>query len=143
MGNCESRKPIKGEPPSINETKDNLEKPEPGEITNLNFEVLAEFKKDFKIVAATYGCTQVERSRRNMGKTNPLNNEDLREFVELQARFTETEKSWLVDITDIDRESFDLLVKNPSKADEAPLPEPQEFWMRSRHSMQRVLIFWR
>ena len=29
---------------------------------------------------------------RNMGKTNSLNDEDLREFVELQARFAESEK---------------------------------------------------
>lgn len=63
---------------------------------------------------------------RNMGKTNSLNDEDLREFVELQARFAETEKSWLVDIADIDRESFDLSVKNPNKAEESLLREPQE-----------------
>jgi type I restriction-modification system DNA methylase subunit len=53
---------------------------------------------------------------RNMGKTNALNDEDLREFVELQATFAESEKSWLVDIADIDRVTFDLSVKNPNKA---------------------------
>lgn len=63
---------------------------------------------------------------RNMGKTNSLNDEDLREFVELQARFAESEKSWLVDIADVERESFDLSVKNPNKADESALREPQE-----------------
>lgn len=63
---------------------------------------------------------------RNMGKTNSLNDEDLREFVELQARFAETEKSWLVDIADVDRETFDLSVKNPNKAEESLLREPQE-----------------
>ena len=63
---------------------------------------------------------------RNMGKTNSLNDEDLREFVELQATFAESEKSWLVDVADIDRESFDLSVKNPNKAEEALLREPQE-----------------
>lgn len=63
---------------------------------------------------------------RNMGKTNSLNDEDLREFVELQARFAETEKSWLLDITDIDRETFDLSVKNPNKAEESTLREPQK-----------------
>lgn len=63
---------------------------------------------------------------RNMGKTNSLNDEDLREFVELQARFAETEKSWLVDIANVDRETFDLSVKNPNKADESLLREPQE-----------------
>lgn len=62
---------------------------------------------------------------RNMGKTNSLNNQDLREFVELQARFAESEQSWLVDIADVARESFDLSVKNPNKAEESTLREPQ------------------
>lgn len=63
---------------------------------------------------------------RNMGITNSLNDKDLREFVELQAGFAETEKSWLVDISDVDREMFDLSVKNPNKAEESALREPQE-----------------
>ena len=63
---------------------------------------------------------------RNMGKTNSLNDDDLREFVELQARFAESEKSWLVDIADVVQESFDLSVKNPNKAEASALREPQE-----------------
>ena len=63
---------------------------------------------------------------RNMGKTNSLNDEDLREFVELQATFAESPKSWLVDVADVDPETFDLSVKNPNKAEESPLREPQE-----------------
>ena len=63
---------------------------------------------------------------RNMGKTNSLNDEDLREFVELQATFAESEKSWLVDIADIDRVTFDLSVKNPNKAEESLLRDSQE-----------------
>lgn len=47
-------------------------------------------------------------------------------FIELQARFAETEKSWLVNIADVARESFDLSVKNPSKAENSLLREPQE-----------------
>ncbi|MBL1203110.1 MAG: hypothetical protein FWK04_29575 [Nostoc sp. GBBB01] len=54
----------KGEPPSIEQTKSNLQKLEPGETVNLNFKVPAEFKRDFKIAAATYGCTQVELLQR-------------------------------------------------------------------------------
>ena len=61
-----------------------------------------------------------------MGKTNSLNDEDLREFVELQAGLVESEKSWLVDVADIDPESFDLSVKNPNKAEEEPLRAPLE-----------------
>jgi type I restriction enzyme M protein len=63
---------------------------------------------------------------RNMGKTNSLNDEDLREFVALQATFAESEKSWLVDVADVDPETFDLSVKNPNKVEEAPLRDPLE-----------------
>jgi type I restriction enzyme M protein len=63
---------------------------------------------------------------RNMGKTNSLNDEDLREFVELQATRGESAQSWLVDVADINPESFDLSVKNPNKAEEAPLRAPLE-----------------
>ncbi len=63
---------------------------------------------------------------RNMGKTNPLNDDDLKEFVELQATFAETEKSWFLDLADIDPETFDLSVKNPNKAEETPLRDPQD-----------------
>jgi type I restriction enzyme M protein len=61
-----------------------------------------------------------------MGKTNSLNDEDLREFVELQATFAESGQSWLVDVMNCDRSSFDLSVKNPNKAEESPLRDPLE-----------------
>ena len=54
------RKSQKGEPPSPEESKANLNKPEPGELANLNFKVPATFKRDFKIAAATYGMSQVD-----------------------------------------------------------------------------------
>jgi len=63
---------------------------------------------------------------RNMGKTNSLNDEDLREFVELQSSFAETEKSWAVDAASIDQTSFDLSVKNPNRAEESALRDPLE-----------------
>ena len=62
---------------------------------------------------------------RSLGKTNPLNDNDLKEFVELQASFAESEKSWTVEYDDIDQQSFDLSVKNPNKAEEAPLRDPE------------------
>jgi type I restriction enzyme M protein len=55
-----------------------------------------------------------------------LNDGDLKEFVELQAGFTDSDKSWTVDIKDVDQDSFDLSVKNPNKNDEVVLREPQE-----------------
>jgi type I restriction enzyme M protein len=63
---------------------------------------------------------------RNMGKTNPLNDDDLIEFVELQASFADSEKSWSVDFSDLDEEAFDLSVKNPNVPEEEPLREPEE-----------------
>ena len=62
---------------------------------------------------------------RNLGKTNSLNDDDLKEFVELQATYADSEKSWTVDAEEIDQSSFDLSVKNPNKEEEAPLREPQ------------------
>lgn len=63
---------------------------------------------------------------RNMGKTNPLNDDDLKEFVKLQANFAKSDKSWSVDVNDIDQSSFDLSVKNPNKKEEAALREPED-----------------
>lgn len=50
---------------------------------------------------------------RNMGKTNPLNDNDLVEFIALQRSFADSDKSWSVDAATIDTGSFDLSVKNP------------------------------
>lgn len=63
---------------------------------------------------------------RSLGKTNALNDDDLKEFVELQATFAETEKSWSVDIGDIDKEIYDLSVKNPNGVEEVAYRSPQE-----------------
>lgn len=63
---------------------------------------------------------------RNLGKTNPLNENDLAEFVELQKTFADSENSWTVYIKDIDQTSFDLNVKNPHKKEEASLRSPEE-----------------
>lgn len=63
---------------------------------------------------------------RNMGKTNALNDNDLKEFVKLQSSFAESEKSWSVDLANLDPETFDLSVKNPNAPEEAPLREPEE-----------------
>lgn len=62
---------------------------------------------------------------RNLGKTNPLNENDLAEFVELQKTKAESENSWTINIKDIDQTTFDLSVKNPNTPDEAPLREPK------------------
>jgi type I restriction enzyme M protein len=63
---------------------------------------------------------------RNMGKTNPLNENDLAEFVKLQKKKETGENSWTIDAADIDQTTFDLSVKNPNKKDEAALRSPAE-----------------
>ena len=61
---------------------------------------------------------------RNLGKTNPLNDDDLKGFVALQAKFKGSENSWTVDLKSIDETTYDLSVKNPSKRDEVALRDP-------------------
>jgi len=51
---------------------------------------------------------------RNLGKTNPLNDDDLADFVKLQKTFADSPKSWTVDANSIDPAAFDLSVKNPN-----------------------------
>lgn len=63
---------------------------------------------------------------RSLGKTNALNDDDLKEFVTLQESSAVTEKSWLLDIGDIDTDTYDLSVKNPFKPEEDPIREPEE-----------------
>ncbi len=63
---------------------------------------------------------------RNLGKTNPLNEKDLSQFVKLQKTKSDSENSWTINIKDIDQSNFDLSVKNPNTPKEAPLRQPQE-----------------
>ncbi len=63
---------------------------------------------------------------RNMGKTNPLNDDDLAEFVNLQKTHADSAKSWTVDAKTINQETFDLSVKNPNAPEAAAHRTPQE-----------------
>jgi type I restriction enzyme M protein len=62
---------------------------------------------------------------RNMGKTNPLNDADLAEFVTLQKTFADSPKSWSVDAKTIDPVTFDLSTKNPNGGEEVTHRSPQ------------------
>ena len=53
-----------------------------------------------------------------MGKTNPLNDADLAEFIKLQKTFAHSPKSWSVKVAEIDKSTFDLSVKNPDGGEE-------------------------
>jgi type I restriction enzyme M protein len=63
---------------------------------------------------------------RNLGKTNPLNDADLAEFVELQKTKADSLKSWNVDAAEIDPATFELSVKNPNGGEEIVHRSPQD-----------------
>jgi len=63
---------------------------------------------------------------RNLGKTNPLNEKDLEEFLDLQKTKGDSDNSWKINIKDINTETWDLSVRNPNKNDEIILREPKE-----------------
>ena len=62
---------------------------------------------------------------RNLGKTNPLNDDDLTEFIKLQKKFADSPKSWSVDAKSIDQTTFDLSVKNPNGGEEIAHRSPE------------------
>ena len=63
---------------------------------------------------------------RNMGKTNPLNDEDMTEFLALQKTLADSPKSWSMDIKTLDMATFDLSAKNPNGGEEVALRSPDE-----------------
>lgn len=79
---------------------------------------------------------------RSLGKTNPLNDDDLAEFVALQASKPDTPKSWTLDVADIDPATFDLSVKNPHVPEQAPLRSPEQIItdMLARDEETRALL---
>ena len=63
---------------------------------------------------------------RNMGKTQPLNDDDLADFIARQKTFADSAQSWAVDFADIDSKTWDLSVKSPSGGDAVALRTPQD-----------------
>jgi len=73
---------------------------------------------------------------RNLGKTNPLNEADLSDFIELQKTKADSPNSWSIDVSEWllpsstshmspENQSYDLSVKNPNKKEETALRPPQ------------------
>ena len=63
---------------------------------------------------------------RSMGKTNPLNDKDMEEFLAFAKTKKESEKSWNFKVTELDEDTFDLSPKNPNLPEEEPLRNPAE-----------------
>lgn len=67
---------------------------------------------------------------RNMGKTNPLNDKDMEDFLKLyntEGDAKETENSWTLSMHDVLEagDTYDLSPKNPNTPEEAPLRAPE------------------
>jgi len=79
---------------------------------------------------------------RSMGKTNPLKDDDLKEFVSLQPDKAGGEKSWTVAVDDLDRATWDLSVKNPHAPEEEQLREPEQIIadMLARDEETRLIL---
>lgn len=63
---------------------------------------------------------------RTMGKTSPLNDADMADFVVQQANFADSPNSWTIAADAIDQATWDLTVRNPNAPETAALRDPQE-----------------
>ncbi len=65
---------------------------------------------------------------RTLGLTNPLNEDDLKEFSNLYTSKKEDQNSWSIDIKNIDKETWDLTVKNPKIVEEIDERSPGQIF---------------
>ena len=63
---------------------------------------------------------------RSMGKTNSLNDDDMKEFIAFQITNPESERSWNIKVANLNTTTYDLGVKNPNLPEEAALRTPQQ-----------------
>ena len=55
-----------------------------------------------------------------------MNENDLADFVKLQKSKADSENSWMVNVVDVDKTTFDLSVKNSNKKDVSVLRDPKK-----------------
>ncbi|WP_288255271.1 N-6 DNA methylase [uncultured Prochlorococcus sp.] len=63
---------------------------------------------------------------RNLGKINPLNNQDLGDFVQRAFEKEVSKNSWFVNIEEINRETWDLTVNNPNNIEKIDNRRPDD-----------------
>lgn len=63
---------------------------------------------------------------RALGKTNPLNDNDMADFIAKQASFADGSNSWSVAADSLDPVTFDLTVRNPNAREAEALRSPEE-----------------
>ena len=70
-------------------------------------------------------CYQLNVER-NIGKSEPLNENDLSQFIKLIKKKQINDNSWILNMNLIDKETFDLSIKNPNIVEEVESRSPQE-----------------
>ena len=68
------------------------------------------------------------KTKKNLGKNNPITERHLEEFRKLQNTKTNSDNSWTVSIDDIDRETWDLSPSNPNSKDNIEKRSPSEIF---------------
>ena len=63
---------------------------------------------------------------RSLGKTSPINDNDLLDFLTIQNSYQITDKSWLLNIADVSNKNYDLSVINPNTPEDKPVRDPLE-----------------
>lgn len=63
---------------------------------------------------------------RNIGKTNPLNENDLLDFIKKSKNQEEDNNCWLKDLDEINLETWDLTVRNPNNVERIDSRTPEE-----------------
>ena len=66
------------------------------------------------------------KTEKNLGKNNPLTENHLEEFRELQKTKVDSDNSWTVSIDDIDKETWDISPTNPNIEDTSEKRTPSE-----------------
>ena len=64
--------------------------------------------------------------KKNLGKKNPLTENHLSEFTTLISKKKETTNSWNLDVSKVDKDTYDLTLNNPNKIEKIDERKPQE-----------------
>lgn len=82
---------------------------------------------------------------RKMGKTNSLNQQDMEDFVELAGEQARSDNSWLVQMADINQDTWDLTVSNTNRVDvtdthtpDAIIVEIEALDVRATQALQEI-----
>lgn len=75
---------------------------------------------------------------RSLGKTSPINDNDLLDFINTQNTFSVTDKSWSLNIDDVNTKNYDLSVINPNTPDEKPVRAPLDILSNIKGNINEI-----